>query len=104
MIGGMIYAMADSPILSLNFYPMMAEMGTVAKRLAKKCKWSPKLYKLLSTAAKSLLNRTENSEEIQNWLRTVQDKEMGNVLRLFVHQFVAMPSQCFDVNIHQEQR
>ena len=95
MIGGMIYSMADTPILSLNFYPILAELGTVSNRLAKLCKWSPKLFKLLSLAAKPVNQRLNNPEEIQNWLRTIQDKEIGNVLRLFMHQFVTVPNSCY---------
>ena len=95
MIGGMIYAMADSPILSLNFYPVLAELGSVSKRLAKKCKWSPKLYKIISTAAKPMIQKANNAEEIQNWLRTIKDAELGNVLRLFVHQFVTIRRYFF---------
>ena len=104
MIGGMIYSMADTPILSLNFYPILAELGTVSNRLAKLCKWSPKLFKILSLAAKPVNQRVNNPEEIQNWLRTVNDKEVGNVLRLFVHQFVTVPSSCFQADVHTDIR
>ena len=104
LIGGMIYSMADTPILSLNFYPMLAELGSVSKRLAKKCKWTPKLFKIISSAAKPVIQRANNAEEIQNWLRTVNDAELGRVLRLFVHPFVTVPSKCFDTSQDQELR
>ena len=104
LIGGMIYSMADTPILSLNFYPMLAELGSVSKRLAKKCKWNPKLFRIISTAAKPVIQRANNAEEFQNWLRTIEDAELGRVIRLFVHQFVTVPSRCFDTSQDQELR
>ena len=43
-------------------------------------------------------------EETTTWLRSINDKEMGGRVRLFVHQFVTVPDSVFDANVLQQER
>ena len=104
LLGGLIYAVANSPSLSLNFYPILGELGNISDRLAKLCKWSTTLYKILKENAKSLAPRYSNEDVIQDWCRSVKDTDLGNNLRLFVHQFVPVPPETYDQNMYQEER
>ena len=104
LLGGLIYAVANSPSLSLNFYPILGELGNISDRLAKICKWSATLYNILKENAKPMASRLANEEEIQNWCRTISDKELGNNVRMFVHQFVPVPPEVYDHNAFVEER
>ena len=96
LLGGLIYAVANSKHLALNFYPILGELGNISARLAKMCKWSPTLFKIMQDNSKPTGQNLTNEEEIQNWCRTITDTDMGNNVRLFVHQFVSVPSNIYD--------
>ena len=51
-----------------------------------------------------MASRLANEEEIQNWCRTISDKELGNNVRMFVHQFVPVPPEVYDHNAFVEER
>ena len=104
LLGGLIYAVANSKHLSLNFYPILAELGIMSERLFKQCAWSPKLFEILKNNCKPMHQRLTNEEEIQNWCRTIKDVDMGNNLRLFMHSFVPIPTEVFDENVQKEER
>ena len=105
LIGGLIYAVANSPVLALNFYPILGELGTVSDRLNKMCrKWSPTLFKILKENSKPVFQRLNNRDEIMEWYQTVDDPDMRANLRLFVHQFVPLPVSLIDESIHQPER
>ena len=103
-LGGIIYSLANSKVFSLNFYPILGELGTVSDRLAKICKWSPQLYGLMKEGAHGVVNTYTKPEETTAWLRSITDKEMGGRVRLFVHQFVSVPDSVFDANVLQQER
>lgn len=104
LLGGLIYAVSNSKMLSLNFYPILAELGTVADRLAKICGWSPKLYRIMKDGARPVDQRYTKPEETAIWLRTIRDKTMGGRVRLFVGQFVQIPNNIYDANELQAER
>ena len=104
LLGGLIYAVANSPHLSLNFYPILGELGNISERLSKICKWSSTLYKILKDNSKSMASRLANEEEIQTWCRTITDKDLGNNVRLFVHQFVPVPPEVYDRDAFKDER
>ena len=104
LLGGMIFAIANSPALALNFYPMLGELGTVSERLAKTCHWSTTLFGIIQKSAHGFLQNLSNPEQTTAWLRTVTDKEMGARLRLFVHQFVTVPHTLYDMEANKEMR
>lgn len=104
LIGGIIYAVANSKMLSLNFFPIIAQLGTVADRLAKICQWSPQLYKILKEGTQVVRQRYTNPEETSTWLRTVKDKKMGGNIRLFIGQFVHVPNNIYDGSELQAER
>lgn len=104
MLGGIIYSVATSKVFSLNFYPILGELGTVATRLSKICRWSPKLFELIKNNAKSVQQYYNRPEEITAWLRTVKDKTQGGNLRLFVHPFVTVPHGIYDVTQQEQER
>ena len=104
LLGGMIYTIATSRSMALNFYPMLGELGTVSERLAKMSKWSPRLFEMIRTGAHPVLQNLNRPDEVTRWLRTVKNKKMGGVLRLFVHQFVSVPHDIFDAELQQEER
>ena len=104
LLGGIIYSLANSKVLSLNFYPILGEMGTVSDRLAKICRWSPNLYNIMKTGAKSDEQSLNRPEETTAWLRAINDKQMGGRVRLFVHQYVTVPDSVFDASELQQER
>ena len=104
LLGGMIYAIANTRSLSLNFYPMLGELGTVSERLAKICKWSPTLFEMIRSAAHPVLQSINRPAETTRWLYTIKDKKMGSNLRLFLHQFVTVPNGLFNPDENQEER
>ena len=104
LLAGLIFAVSNTKVLSLNFYPLLAELGIISERLFKLCKWSPRLYKIISEGAKVTTNSWNRPEEILDWLSTVEDKEMGGNLRLFINQFVPVPSNLYDSNKQKEER
>ena len=104
LLGGLIYAVANSKHLSLNFYPILGELGKISDRLFKICKWSPTLYEILKNNAKAMTQRLTNEEEIQNWCRSIKDTDLGNNLRLFLHQFVPVPPETYDQDAFAEER
>ena len=97
-VGGLIYAVANTPALSLNFYPIMGELGGLSDHLHKKCNWSEALFKILKQNSTVMSSRLNVPEEIQDWYRTIGDDEMLRNLRLFVHQFVPMPNNLWSSN------
>ena len=104
LLGGLIYAVANSKHLSLNFYPILGELGKISERLNQFCQWSPKLYEIMKQNSKPMIQRLTNEEVIQDWCRSVKDKELGNNLRLFVHYFVPVPPEVYDPNASPEER
>ena len=104
MIGGIIFSVATSKVLSLNFAPILGELGSVAVRLSKLCKWSPKLFELIQTNAASDQQYYNRPDEITAWLRTVKDKKLGGNLRLFVHPYVTVPHGVYDVTQQEQER
>ena len=104
LVGGMMYSIANTRTLSLNFFPMLGELGTVSDRLAKICKWSPRLFEMIRTNAKSVIQNLNKPEETTRWLRTVKDKKMGGNLRLFVHPYVTVPNTVYDADFQQTER
>ena len=104
LVGGMMYSIATTRTLSLNFYPMLGELGTVSERLAKICKWSPRLFEMIRTGARSVVQNFNKPEETTRWLRTINDKKMVGNLRLFINQFVTVPHGLFDAEIQQAER
>ena len=104
LLGGMVYSLANSKVLSLNFYPILGELGTVTDRLAKKCRWSKKLYNIMRGGAANDSIHLNRPEETTAWLRAINNKSMGGRLRLFVHQFVTVPDSVFDANELQQER
>ena len=85
-------------MLSLNFYPILGELGSLSDRLYKMCGWSAALFKILKDNAKAMANSLNNPQEIQSWYRTIEDDEMLRNLRLFAHQFVPMPTNLWSSN------
>lgn len=105
LIGGLIYAVANSPVLALNFYPILGELGSVSERLNKMCrKWSPSLFKILKDNIKPTIQSLNNPEEVRDWYRTITDETMKANLRLLVHQYVPLPESHIDNSIHQAER
>ena len=104
LLGGVIYAVANSKRLALNFYPILGELGNITARLAKICQWSPTLVKIMQDNSKPMIQRLANEEVIQDWCRTITDQDMGNNLRLFVNQFVPVPPEIFDHEAYSEER
>ena len=88
----------------MNFYPILGELGTVSKRLAKICKWSPQLYQTIADGAQVTTSSWNRPEEIQDWLSTINDKEMGGNLRLYIHSFVPVPEKIYDRTTGHEER
>ena len=103
-LGGIIYSLANSKVLSLNFYPILGELGTVSDRLAKICRWSPNLYHIMKDGAHKVQQNLTKPEETTAWLRSINDKSMGGKVRLFVHQYVTVPDSVFDASELQEER
>ena len=95
LLGGLIFAVANTASLSLNFYPILGELGSVSDRLSKMCGWSPNLFKILKEHAQPMAPSLNNPEEIQDWYRSIGDDEMIRNLRLFTHQFVPIPANLF---------
>ena len=104
LVGGIIYSVANSPMLSLNFYPVLGELGTVSERLVKICRWSTNLARIMKSGAAPMVQRLANREEVTNWLRSVKDKRLGANLRLFVHQFVTVPNEVFEQTESHDER
>ena len=105
LICGLIYAVANSPVLALNFYPILGELGSVSDRLNKMCrKWSPSLFKILRENAKPVIQRINNKEEVMEWYQTVTDEDMRANLRFFTHQYCPLPASHIDPNIHKAER
>ena len=104
LLAGLIFAIANTKVISLNFYPILGELGSVSLRLKKMCKWSPTLFETIMKGAQVVTTSWNRPEEIQDWLSTIDDKEMGGNLRLFVHQFVPVPSNVYDRDTQQEER
>ena len=104
LLGGLIYAVANAPVISLNYYPMLGELGSVSQRLAKVCGWSPTLFKIFQDASKPMANRMYDPLEIQSWLNTVKDKDMANNLRLMLNHFVKLPAGFGTPNAQLEER
>ena len=105
LICGLIYAVANSPVLALNFYPILGELGSVSERLNKMCrKWSPELFKILKTNIKPTFQNLNNKDEVSDWYRTVTDEDMKANLRLLVHQYVPLPESHIDASIHHAER
>ena len=104
LLGGLIYAVANSKHLALNFYPILGELGNISTRLSKICKWSPTLFKIMQDNCKPSTNRFSNEEEIQNWCRTITDTDMGNNVRLFVQPFVPVPAEIFEQGAFVKER
>ena len=104
LLGGMIYTLATSRSLAINFYPILGELGTVTERLKKMSKWSPRLCDMIQSGALPVLQNLNRPAEITRWLRTIKDKKMCGNLRLFVHQFVTVPHDLYDVDLQQEER
>ena len=92
LLGGLIYAVANTATFALNFYPILGELGVVSDHLNILCGWSKNLYKILKENSKSMATRLNNPEEIQDWYRSIGDDEMLRNLRLFMHQYVPIPS------------
>ena len=95
LVGGLIYSVANSPMMSLNFYPILGELGSVSDRLSKICGWSKKLFKILKENSKPMIQRMNRPEEIQDWYRSIGDPDMIRNLRLFAHQFVPIPNNLW---------
>ena len=104
LLAGLIFAISNTKMLSLNFYPILGELGSVSKRLAKICKWSPKLFKIISDGAQVTTSTWNRPEEVQDWMSTVKDKEMGGNLRLFVEPYVKVPTEIYDQKAQKEER
>ena len=103
LLGGLIFAVANSPVLALNFYPLLGELGSVTTRLAKMCKWSTILTKMLQDNCKPMIQTINHPDKIYDWLDTVEDKVMATHLRLFIHQFVPVPANFHDPNILKQE-
>ena len=54
--------------------------------------------------SKPTTNRFSNEEEIQNWCRTIADRDMGNNVRLFVQSFIPVPTEVFDQDAFVKER
>ena len=104
LLAGLIFAVANTGMMSLNFYPILGELGTVSQRLAKICKWSPKLFKIISDGAQVTTSTWNRPEEIQDWLSTITDKDMGGNLRLFIQPYVEVPTSIYDTKSQIEER
>ena len=76
----------------------------MSKRLSKICHWSSNLFKTIQTNAVPDIQNWNNSAMIRQWLDTVEDKDMGANIRLFVHQFVPVPEKIFNVEHRQQER
>ena len=103
-MGGLIFAVANTPLLSLNFYPILGELGSLSERLFKRCGWSDALFKILKQNSKAMDQRLNQPEEIQDWYRSIGDEEMLRNVRLFVHQYVPMPPNLWSSIEHVEER
>ena len=68
------------------------------------CKWSSNLFSTIQANATPDVQRWNNPAIIGQWLDTVEDKEMGANIRLFVHQFVPVPAKIFNVEDRQQER
>ena len=104
LLGGLIYAVANTASLALNFYPILGELGSVTDRMSKMCGWSNNLYEIMKENSKPMANRLNNAEEIQDWYRSIGDEDMMRNIRLFVHQYVPIPSSLYSSIEQQAER
>lgn len=104
LMGGIIYSIASTPVLAINFYPILGELGTVTNRLEKLCNWSPTLVGILRDNSKSLTNKFNVPDQIRTWMTKVSDPELLANLRLFPHQFVSVPTELIDPEQHKAER
>lgn len=104
LVAGIIFAVANTAPMALNFYPILGELGSVSIRLAKICHWSPKLFELVQEGVQTTTQRWNAEDQLLDWMKTVKNTDIGGNLRLFVHQFVNVPGNIYDGTAQKDER
>lgn len=92
-----LYAIQDAPMLSLQFFPMLGQFGSLSEKLNNKLKWHPKLYGIIHESSK-VVNNMIHRETLDYWhlaLRKMKETAVGANVKLLTSEFYKVPPEIY---------
>ena len=88
-VASILYSLENAPVLSLQFYPMLGELGQLSDKLNNQKKWNPKLFGILREASRNMIQTMFDKSTMDGWYKEVKrahDKKFGANVKLMTSE------------------